>query len=130
MKIENDKWQALLDNIEAERKKTVQALGFFAAFSLALIVAMPYIVDIFLNVSGASASHGGTMGDVVGGATIVGMVCLYFLGTFLPVIVAYNRNHRNTLPILVLSIFLGWTCLGWIAAMIWAVTDNVRETRN
>ena len=36
-----------------------------------------------------------------------------------------QRNHRERKPILVLSIFLGWTVLGWIAALIWSYTSQV-----
>lgn len=39
---------------------------------------------------------------------------------FLPAIVAIKRQHCNTLAILVLNIFLGWTFLGWVGALVWA----------
>jgi hypothetical protein len=38
----------------------------------------------------------------------------------IPSYVAWRRHHLNTLSILLLNIFLGWTGLGWIAALIWA----------
>lgn len=38
---------------------------------------------------------------------------------FLPTIV--GLNNRNSTAILVLNTFLGWTGIGWIAALIWAV---------
>jgi len=38
---------------------------------------------------------------------------------FLPSIVAWKTKGFN--GIAVLNIFLGWTILGWIAALIWAV---------
>ena len=42
---------------------------------------------------------------------------------FFPCYVAYkakNKRYRN--GIIVLNLFLGWTLLGWIGALIWAVT--------
>jgi hypothetical protein len=39
---------------------------------------------------------------------------------FVPSIVGYSRNHKQTTPILLLNIFLGWTALGWVAALVWA----------
>jgi Superinfection immunity protein len=45
---------------------------------------------------------------------------------FLPFLVADRRRHRNAGAIFVLTLCLGWTFLGWVAALIWAFTDNVR----
>lgn len=42
------------------------------------------------------------------------------LVTFIPAIVAYSRNHRNTLPIFLICLFAGWTLIGWVGALIWA----------
>jgi hypothetical protein len=41
---------------------------------------------------------------------------------FLPAIIAFNRRHHNRLAILLLNVLLGWSGLGWVAALIWAVT--------
>jgi hypothetical protein len=46
---------------------------------------------------------------------------------FCPTIVAYQRSHRNALPIAVLNLLAGWTFLGWVAALVWALT---RESRS
>jgi hypothetical protein len=43
---------------------------------------------------------------------------------FLPAIVARKRNHRNTVAIFVLNLFLGWTLIGWVAALVWALTND------
>ena len=41
---------------------------------------------------------------------------------FLPTIVASSNKKKNTGAIFILNLFLGWTFLGWIIALIWAVT--------
>jgi len=46
--------------------------------------------------------------------TIVGVIY------FIPSIVANGNNHKNTTPIVILNIFLGWTFIGWVIALIWA----------
>lgn len=53
---------------------------------------------------------------------IAGLIgSLVFLALyFLPTIIAYHRRHRNLLAILILNIFLGWTLLGWVGALVWA----------
>jgi len=48
-----------------------------------------------------------------------------FLIYFLPTIVALVRHKRNTLSIFLLNLFLGWTLVGWIVALVWASTVDV-----
>lgn len=43
---------------------------------------------------------------------------------FVPAFVAANREHRNRLAISMLNLFLGWTLLGWVIALVWACTAN------
>jgi hypothetical protein len=45
---------------------------------------------------------------------------------FAPSIVGELRRHRNAMAINVVNIFLGWTLVGWVVALAWAFTDNVR----
>lgn len=59
-----------------------------------------------------------SFGVVVGLMLIVGSLATYFLPTF----VASRRRHHNANAIFLLNLLLGWTGIGWIAAMIWAVT--------
>jgi hypothetical protein len=49
------------------------------------------------------------------------LLCLFFV----PMIVAMCRKHRNTAPIILVNLLLGWRCIGWLVALIWAFTDNV-----
>ena len=41
---------------------------------------------------------------------------------FLPSLVAVLRRHHNVVAIFVLNLTLGWTVLGWVAALVWAFT--------
>lgn len=45
---------------------------------------------------------------------------------FLPTIIAALRRGRSLVGIFLLNLFLGWTVIGWIIALIWALT-NERE---
>ena len=49
---------------------------------------------------------------------IMCLVVLFFY--FLPFIVASNNKHRQANAICVLNVFLGWTVLGWVIALVWA----------
>jgi hypothetical protein len=44
-----------------------------------------------------------------------------FVLYFLPAIIAAVRSKRDTLAIFLLNLFLGWTFVGWIVALVWAV---------
>ena len=46
---------------------------------------------------------------------------LLFVLYFLPTLVARRSGHRNFEAIFLLNLLLGWTFLGWVAALIWAV---------
>jgi uncharacterized membrane protein len=40
---------------------------------------------------------------------------------FLPAIFAVFRRHANALAIFLIDLLLGWTVLGWIGALVWAL---------
>jgi len=40
---------------------------------------------------------------------------------FLPAIIAAVRHTHNAMGILVLNLFLGWTLIGWFAALLMAI---------
>jgi hypothetical protein len=48
-----------------------------------------------------------------------------FVLYFLPTIIAFARNKRDTTAILLLNFFLGWTAIGWVIALVWAVKTDV-----
>jgi hypothetical protein len=50
---------------------------------------------------------------------------LGFVLYFLPAIIAFARSKRDAVSILVLNIFLGWTMIGWIIALVWALKQDV-----
>jgi hypothetical protein len=51
---------------------------------------------------------------------------ILFIIYFIPAIVAGARRHRQTLAIVVLNVFLGWSGLGWLVALVWSCTADVR----
>ena len=44
---------------------------------------------------------------------------------FLPTIIGWRK--KNSQGILLLNLFLGWTVLGWIGALIWAVSSETEQ---
>jgi hypothetical protein len=58
--------------------------------------------------------------------SIATAVILAFVIYLFPSFVAYYRGHPNQNAITVLNFFLGWTFLGWVAALVWASTSIER----
>ena len=50
-------------------------------------------------------------------------LCVLGLIYFLPTLVAAHRGHSVT-GILLLNVFLGWTGIGWLAMMLWALVSR------
>lgn len=53
------------------------------------------------------------------------LLIILALAYFTPSIVAGSRGHGNVTPIVLVNIFLGWTVLGWFAALVWSTTNNI-----
>jgi hypothetical protein len=43
-----------------------------------------------------------------------------FLFYFLPTIVAFVRERHDRLSVFLLNLFLGWSLIGWVIALVWA----------
>lgn len=54
---------------------------------------------------------------VIEGGVLATIGAIYFL----PSIIAGMKKRKNSVDILILNTFLGWTILGWIIALIWAL---------
>ena len=59
------------------------------------------------------------MDAIFGGLVVLGAIFLYFL----PVYIARKRQHPQFTPIWVITLLLGWTVLGWIAALAWSLAN-------
>ncbi len=55
-------------------------------------------------------------------------IILGLLGYFLPTFVAVKRGHHQTTAITVLNLLLGWTFIGWVASLVWALTAVQTES--
>lgn len=52
---------------------------------------------------------------------IIGVV-IYFIPYFI------GSDRRNSAGIFILNLFLGWTLIGWVGALIWALVDDKKIT--
>lgn len=56
-------------------------------------------------------------------------IALVFFGLaiafyFLPSLIASSNGHRYVSGIALLNLFLGWTLIGWVIALVWAVCND------
>lgn len=58
---------------------------------------------------------------------------VFFVGLavyFLPTLVASTRLHPNSKPIMLLNVFLGWTLIGWVGALVWSASKIDSQAAN
>lgn len=67
--------------------------------------------------------------SVIEAGRIIGALLLLVIGLaayLVPVFVARYRRVDNYNGVLILTLFLGWTYLGWVGALIWAAIGRRR----
>ena len=63
---------------------------------------------------------------------LVGLGFLLIIGAilalvyFLPSIIAYLSGSSYLAPIVIVNFFLGWSLIGWVVALAWAVMPERR----
>jgi hypothetical protein len=43
---------------------------------------------------------------------------------FVPALIAADRKNPNTTAIFILNLFLGWSLIGWVVALVWACSGE------
>ena len=76
----------------------------------------------------------GTVDLAVGAARIaLGLLTVLVSAAiyFLPALVAVARNVQvnRAFGVLILNLFLGWTLIGWVAALVWAVVEPAAQSK-
>lgn len=51
---------------------------------------------------------------------VIALVLLLFI-LFIPALVAFGRHHPARWLILAVNYFFGWTPIGWVIALLWAL---------
>jgi hypothetical protein len=58
-------------------------------------------------------------------SVVIPVVIISLIVYFIPTFAGFRKKHGT--GILILNIFLGWTLLGWIIALVWAASSPVKE---
>jgi hypothetical protein len=72
-----------------------------------------------LLVSGCVVLPGPWFPEIFAPFSLVGLA-LYLL----PTIIVLARRKKNVLGPILVNVLLGWTVIGWIVALIWALTGD------
>lgn len=56
--------------------------------------------------------------------SVLGLAVCLIIVYFIPALV--GRKKRNSSAIMLSNLFFGWTGLGWIICLIWAVTKDAK----
>lgn len=66
-----------------------------------------------------------------GGLAFVGFLLIAFCAFlyFLPSIIGASRKKKNAGAIFALNLFLGWSLIGWVIALVWALAQDAVPTQ-
>lgn len=56
------------------------------------------------------------------GPTELVIIIVLIIPYFIPTIIAVIRKHQSTPAIVLINVLLGWTLIGWIAALVWSLS--------
>ncbi|QWD61662.1 superinfection immunity protein [Polynucleobacter sp. MWH-UH25E] len=54
-------------------------------------------------------------------AVLIALLSLFY---FMPFAIAFNRKRANTGAIFALNLFLGWSLIGWVVALVWSLKEE------
>lgn len=81
---------------------------------------------------GSAFAHTSVVARPVGSGhiAIAWVFAVITIGYFLPWAIAATRQRSNTLAIALLNFLVGWTFIGWIAALIMSVQNEATQVTN
>lgn len=82
---------------------------------------MPAAAAVVSAVAAAPALAAGENYDTALGFALALGFFLSFLFYIIPALVAWDRRHPDARWIWALTLLLGWTGIGWLLALIWAL---------
>lgn len=94
--------------------KKIIIVAVLAVAAIQLLVTCGFMKPVF----SFSYSYAG---DVIM-ATMVALAALFLY--MIPTVVAVSRKHRNTAPIAVVNVFFGWSLVGFVGCLVWALINS------
>lgn len=110
--------------------------GLVRNFSLAVAPINPstYNPNSSSNISPKTYSGSNDSSDIKSASSntiAIIIACVFgFILYIIPMFIALKRKHPQRFPIGCLNIFLGWTFLGWVICLVWALSNTKTEVQN
>ena len=92
--------------------------------TLAVAVGVTAFVAFFATFASLAHAAQNDGGDVGMGFVTIGIILFAY---FFPTVVANVRKHNHIMAIFCVNLFLGWTFIGWVVALVWACMNTVRS---
>jgi hypothetical protein len=54
------------------------------------------------------------------------LIAIILAAYFMPWLIGLNRGVNSVIVLFLVNLLLGWTIIGWIVCMIWAVSGQTR----
>lgn len=110
------------EKIPASAKKCSHCGSVVQRKKSELVKAMSIVADILIIFAGLAVELGT-------GGSGAGLILAIVLGVgmffcFAPTIVANEKMHKQTNLIFLVNLLLGFTIIGWIVALIWALNSD------
>jgi len=104
--------------------------NFFREIALSLVaviaaVTFGLLAMVYFNAN--PTGQPGIAGTIIETTGPLLLVAIIIAPYFLPTLIAAFRSHHQTVAIFATNLLLGWTVLGWIAALIWSLTAVQRQ---
>jgi hypothetical protein len=90
--------------------------------TLALGVAVAVLIGSGARLSGAAGDDGSAMAAGLFAGAAFYDIAAGCLAYFAPLWIALSRSHPEATPIAVVNLLFGWTVIGWLIAMLWALS--------
>jgi hypothetical protein len=111
----------------AKRKKVLVALATVAVGACGIVALVvlgtPVGIDTLRPLLGAA------FGVLIGILIALPLAAVCAIVYFVPTIVASRSQHPYRSGILALNLLLGWSLLGWVAALVWALSPPGGDPR-
>jgi hypothetical protein len=96
------------DSMSKHCSSVMKSLGTFLVILFGTII-------VFAVIGSSAGSSGAGVGI---------LLAILLIAYFLPAFIGYSRRHPSCHAILALNIFLGWTLLGWVVSIVWALKSH------
>lgn len=71
--------------------------------------------------------------DMLSGVSLFVIIAILLISAliyFIPSIIAVFRDKKQKLVIFIINLFIGWTVVGWLTALIWAALKEKTDGEN